>query len=154
MRLKAHTDIEAPVERVFERVSDFAAFERLALRRGARVVRTDDLDEPGPGMSWLVTAPVRGRRRQLEIELVEWLPPERMRFAARTAGYAATTEVGLSRIGPQRTRLALDVDIRSRSLAARMVLHALRLARRSIMRRLRRALRRFGKAVAAGAPIA
>ena len=48
MKFVAHEDVEAPIEFVFEQVTDFAAIERSALRRGAEVQRVDDLNETRP----------------------------------------------------------------------------------------------------------
>ena len=54
MKLSGRTDIQAPVEFVFDAISDFDFWERAALRRGAEVTRTDKLRQPAPGMSWMI----------------------------------------------------------------------------------------------------
>jgi len=51
MKFSTREDVEAPVDYVFGQISDFGAFERQALRRGADVRRLDS----GPfvtGSAW------------------------------------------------------------------------------------------------------
>lgn len=72
MNFSAREDIEAPIEFVFGRVSDFEALERRALRRGAEVERTDKLSEPGPGMGWRMAFTLRGKRRKMKVEMVSY----------------------------------------------------------------------------------
>ena len=62
MKLSGRTDVQAPVEFVFDAISDFDFWERAALRRGAEVTRTDKLRQPAPGMSWMIRFGWRGRR--------------------------------------------------------------------------------------------
>jgi len=50
MIFETKEDINAPIEQVFPHISDFADFERSALRRGAEVARLDNLRTAGPGM--------------------------------------------------------------------------------------------------------
>ena len=59
MKFVAHEDVEAPIDFVFEQMSDFPALERSALRRGAEVQRVDTVPDKTPGMAWDV-AFVRG----------------------------------------------------------------------------------------------
>ena len=42
MKFSTREDIEAPVDHVFAEVSDFAGFERRALRHGADITRLDE----------------------------------------------------------------------------------------------------------------
>ncbi len=56
-------------------LSDFDAWERGAMRRGAEVERTDALARPGPGMAWAATFPYRGKRREIEVRLDDVVAP-------------------------------------------------------------------------------
>ena len=52
MKLTTRQDIEAPLDFVYARLTDFDHFERMAMRRGAEIERTDRLKTPGIGMAW------------------------------------------------------------------------------------------------------
>jgi hypothetical protein len=65
MHFQSQYDIQAPIAWVFQQVSDFPAFERQALRRGADLRRLDGLPRPGQGMAWDVKYQFRGKDRDL-----------------------------------------------------------------------------------------
>lgn len=75
MQFTGKEDIEAPIERVFEEITDFQGFERSALRRGADVRRTDKLKVPGVGMSWHAVFKLRGKQRKVDVTVAEYDPP-------------------------------------------------------------------------------
>ena len=60
MKFSTREDISAPIDQVFQALCDFEAFERLAMRRGAELRRTDTMTRPGVGMQWHVTYSMRG----------------------------------------------------------------------------------------------
>lgn len=89
MRFTTHEDVEAPIEFVFEQVSDFDAFERQGLRHGAEIMRLDTMTTPAAGMVWNAQAVLRGKRRRIEAELVDYQPPTMMKFLATSDGITA-----------------------------------------------------------------
>lgn len=143
MKFRNVQDIEADIATVFAHVTDFDAFERAAMSRGADVVRLDPLTAPAPGMAWRVAGQFRGRKRSAEIELVEIDAPHATRFAASSPGYEMTLDVNLIELSPRRTRLVVELLVRPRSLGARIMLQSLQLARGTINRRFRARMRAF-----------
>lgn len=132
MKFSTKEDIEAPIERVFALVSDFEALERAALRRGAEVQRTDALRKPGVGMSWTASFMARGRQRHLDIQMVEYEPPHSMRFHSVAQGLETDMKVELVALSRGRTRLSLDLDLKPRSISARLLVQSLKLARANL----------------------
>ena len=147
MRFTTHEDIEAPIEFVFGQVSDFDRFERYGLRQGADVMRLDTLPAPGVGMVWAAKLSIRGKQRRITAEMTDYEPPTTMRFQAVSDGFTAAFTVDLVALSRKRTRLGVDLDIKPKSLAARLVLQSARLAKGSLLRRYKRRIASYGEDV-------
>lgn len=129
MKFSTREDIDAPIDHVFTRVSDFAGFERAALRRGAEVTRADRLSQPVPGMVWKIAFDWRHKRRHLVAELVEFRPPNRLQFDFDSKSLLGTLSVELIAMSPRRTRVAAELDFRPKTLTARLIVQSLRMTR-------------------------
>lgn len=135
MKFSTREDIEAPIEYVFAQVSDFQGLERSALRRGAEVQRVDDMGGTGPGMIWNTAFDLRGKRRNAQIELVEMDPPHSMRLVSRAATINGDLWIDLVAMSRGRTRLSLAAELTPQTLAARLVLQSLKLAKSNVTKR-------------------
>ena len=136
MELKTRDDIEAPIAFVFAQVTDFLAFERQALRRGASVRRTDDLEQPGPGMAWEAAFKFRGKERKLDAQMAEFDPTDFYIINIASGGVTGKTNVDLVALSRGRTRLTVRTELAANGLTARLLLQSLRLARANLLRRL------------------
>lgn len=145
MNFTAQEDIEAPIDHVFSQVTDFAALERSALRRGAEVQRVVDKPEPGPGMTWDTAFMLRGKRREMTVELTEFDAPNGVVLMARSPNIKGKLAVDLVALSPKRTRLNLSLDIEPKTLAARLMLQSLKLARSNLNKRLKKRLKDFAR---------
>ncbi|MDW4551329.1 SRPBCC family protein [Defluviimonas sp. D31] len=145
MKFSTVQDIAAPAELVFDAVSDFASFERAALRRGAEVSRVDRPEEGILGTTWSLRFPLRGRMRRLVCDVQRFEPPNAMLVGAESGGFEMTLTVGLVALARSRTRLGLDLDIRPRSLSARLVLQTLKLKRAGYMREFEGRVKRYAE---------
>ncbi|MFV0492632.1 MAG: SRPBCC family protein [Pseudorhodobacter sp.] len=135
MKFSTREDIEAPVEHVYDVLSDIDGWERNALRRGAELRRSDTLTTLGPGMAWSIAFDYRGRKRTLDITATEIVPNETMVFSGMSAPVDGFLSLDLAEMGLRRTRLIVGLEIRPRTLAARLFIQSLRLAKRKLDRR-------------------
>ncbi len=138
MKFTTREDIAADIEYVFASVSDFDGLERAALRRGAEVVRTDNLSAPGKGMSWKATFPFRNRERDADMQLVHYDAPNALTLFSKVSGIEAEVRVDLVALSPRRTRLNLDVELKPKSIPARLMLQSVKLARAKLVKKFRR----------------
>lgn len=136
MKLNAKDDIEAPIAFVSDLLSDFDLWERAAMRRGAEVERLDSLRHPAPGMLWSVAFPYRSKRRQVEIKLLRLIAGQTTSFQCRSEPANAVVTFDLAEMGPRRTRLVVDLDIKPNTMAARLFIQSLRLAKAKVSKRL------------------
>ncbi len=135
MKFSAKQDVEAPIAYVFSALSDFDAWERAAMRRGAEATRTDKLRKPGAGMTWSAMFPFRGKARQLELRLQKMIAPNSLGFTAHSTAAEAEVSVDLVEMSVRRTRMHLVVEATPRTLTARLFIQSLRLARARLDRK-------------------
>lgn len=136
MKLNSREDIEAPMEHVYRALADTDHWERAALRRGATVVRQDTRPTPGPGMQWAITFGFRGKDRELDLRCTEMDGAHRLCFVGESNAVLGQCELDLTEMGPKRTRLAISIEIKPQTLAARLFLQTLSLARGRVQGRL------------------
>jgi hypothetical protein len=147
MEISGQVDIEAPQQFVFRCATDFPAFERQAMRRGADVRRRDSLAAPQKGMAWDIRFQFRGKDRELGAELIAFDKPKSMIIALVSGGLTGKTTVELVALTPNRTRLITRTDLSAESLAGRLFLQSLKLARGQFTSRLNARLATFGQDV-------
>ncbi len=135
MKFSTKKDIEAPLDYVWAAMTDFEAWERAAMRRGADVTRTDSKRSPAAGMGWAAKFRYRGKDRTAEIQLTKMEAPAALCFAGQSAAISAEANVELMEMSAKRTRIHVTMEVTPRSLGARLFLQSLRLARARVDRK-------------------
>lgn len=135
MKFSTKKDIEAPIDQVWNALADFEGWERAAMRRGAEVSRTDTLRSPGLGMGWLGRFLYRGKERQVTVKLTELAAKAVLGFNGQSNAIEADCRVELMEMSAKRTRLHVTMEVKPRSLGARLFLQSLRLARAKVDRK-------------------
>jgi hypothetical protein len=136
MKLITKEDIEAPIDSVFNAVSDFPSFERSALRRGAEVSRVDTFEIPQVGSAWDIAFKFRGKERSLRATLAEFDAPNSLVADIVSKGIGGVTRVGLVPLSRSRTRLNVEIELTPKSLAAKLLLKSMSLAKGNMNKRL------------------
>lgn len=134
MKLSTREDIEAPIDYVFAQVSDFAAFERRAMRQGVGVARRGD-GVIGQGAVWDIAFDFRGRDRKVIADLKLLDPPQALQVDSASDGLSAITKVELVALSQTRTRVLVSFDMRAKTLTARLLLQSLKLAKSKMDKR-------------------
>lgn len=147
MKIATREDISAPIDAVFEQLSDFEGFERAAMRRGAEVVRIDTLAVPGVGMGWRAGFDYRGKERKAKIELTEYEAPERLIAKVHSTGVEMEVVVELVAMSRTRTRMNLSLDTRPRTIPARLVIQSMKLARQTVLKRFRKRVSEYATTI-------
>jgi hypothetical protein len=143
MKITTKEDINAPIDFVFAQITDFASFERQALRRGADVKRLDTLAEPGVGMSWQAAFLVRNKQRSFAIQVVDMAAPGHLKAETQTAGLEGMLLVDLLALSRNQTRLTLSVELKPVTLTTRLWVQSLKLARGRVTGRLQTRITAF-----------
>lgn len=129
MRFATKQDIEAPMEDVFRILSDFEAWERSIMRRGIEVERIDKLQSVAAGMRWSSRFTFRSKPHNVKVELTEIDPANLLRFAMQTQSVNGAGTFELMELSAKRTRMHVVLEVTPQSMAARIFMQSLRLAR-------------------------
>lgn len=143
MKFSTKEDVEAPIEYVFGQVTDFDAFERMILRRGADLQRIDSLSEPGVGMSWKARLDVRGKPRDITAQITRYDPSSDLCIKGESDGFEIDGEVELVALSPGRTRMRVSFELVPRTLSARLLVQSAKLARRNLTERYKDRVARY-----------
>jgi hypothetical protein len=147
MKFSTKEDVEAPIGVVFEMLCDFEMFERSAMRRGAEVQRTDAKTAPGVGMAWNAAFNLRGKGRQVEIEMVTFEKPDEMVLECRSQGLMTLLTIELVALSKNRTRVMVSFDIKPLNLSARLLVQSLKLAKASLTKKFKLRVAEFAKSL-------
>jgi len=145
MKFSTKEDIEAPIEAVFDMMCDFETYERAAMRRGAEVQRSDTLAQPGVGMGWRGAFNMRGKRREVEIEMVTFNRPDELVLECRSQGLVTMMNLELLALSKNRTRVMLSFDIKPLNLSARLLVQSLKLGKASLTKKYKLRVAEFTK---------
>ncbi|WP_417249684.1 SRPBCC family protein [Celeribacter sp.] len=143
MKFSTRHDIDAPIEYVFQRITDFETLERQALRRGAGVSRKDPSFPRGVGMEWDIEVPFRGKVRKMSAELTKLEAPTSLEAKAESDGLNMTLDIELVALSRARTRMVLGYDVRPKTLAGRIIIRSVKFAKGTMDRRFERKVAAF-----------
>lgn len=143
MKFSSKEDIQAPIDYVFACITDFAAFERQALRRGGEIRRLDAAPVPEVGSAWDIAFQFRGKDRKMQAKLVQLDDPSAMQIDTQASGIDGVTKVELVALSRTQTRLAISLELSPKSLSARLLMQSLRLAKTNLSRRFKSRIAEF-----------
>lgn len=147
MKFSTREDVEVPIEQAFDLICDFDTYERSAMRRGAEVRRTDSLTEAGIGMKWKAAFKMRGKMRDLELEMVQFDRPNELCVLSSTSGIDGTGQIELLALSRNRTRVSVEYEIKPTNLSARLLVQSLKLAKSSLTKRYKMRVADYAKSI-------
>lgn len=149
MKFSTRADIDAPIDHVFAELSDFPAFERGAMRRGALVKRLDSQQVRGPGMQWQADFTWRGRARTVLVDLADFDGPNHIGVSGKSGGLNGFCDIELIELSPKKTRMKLALDLKPQTLSARLLIQSLKLAKGSVDKRFQSRVAEYSSEIAA-----
>lgn len=140
MKLIAKTDLEAPAAFVYAQLADHVAWEREALRRGADIERPAELPQSGVGAGWVIQLPFRGKVRQVLLKVLQMDPDSSLAFSFEGPSLQGDALLEVQALSARRSRLRVTLDAKPKTLAARLFINTLRLAKGRVQSRFDRRL--------------
>ncbi|KUJ76560.1 hypothetical protein AVO45_12305 [Ruegeria marisrubri] len=147
MQISAWHDIEAPIDAVFDLLSEYERFERFAIQRGIEVCRANRAAPESGDLTWDTVFTVRGRPRRAQVVLRRFEPPNLMRFEATGKGINGETLIELRALSPRRTRMSVGLSLSANTFRARLLLQSLKLGRERLRRRFQSGLARLSGSI-------
>lgn len=147
MKFSSKEDVELPIEQVFDLISEFDVYERQAIRRGIEVQRTDVKPAPGVGSSWHAIFDLRGKQREVDIVVSSYEPPNSIHFTSDTQGLHGYVTMELVPLSMKRTRIALEVDFKPKTLSGRLLVQSIKLAKKTLVKKFKLRVAEFAKSL-------
>lgn len=149
MKFSAQQDVEAPIKDVFAAITRHDVYERAAMRRGADVVRKDGLGAVGVGACWHARFVLRGKERDLGVEVTTFTPPSDMVLTLRSRSVSGAVRFELFALSKTRTRMAIVTEIQPITMAARLFLQSLTLTKGALNKRYETRIMEFAAEIKA-----
>ncbi|SPH19895.1 hypothetical protein ASD8599_00635 [Ascidiaceihabitans donghaensis] len=145
MIFSTREDIDAPIETVFDMLCEFDIYERAAMRRGAEVRRMDKLTAQGVGMKWHAEFSMRGKHREVDVEVTRFDRPNEIALMSTSSGLEGKGFVQLLALSKTRTRMSVEFEVKPTSLPARLLLQSLKLAKGTLTKRFKLRAAQYAK---------
>ena len=149
MLFSAQDEIAAPPQAVFRVLTDADIAWRLADRYGADMTRRDAGGPLAVGAIYDLRVRLRGADRKVCCEITTLDPARVMGLRADVAGLLCQIDAALAPRAAGRTGLTLTAALKPESLAGRMLLQTLRLARPRLTGQYEAGVRRFAAEIEA-----
>jgi len=149
MELSTREDIEAPIDFVFEQVTDFPTFERSIMRRGADIERLKGDAKAAIGTRWQVKFLMRGSERKVNAEIVEIDGPSNITLHMTSKNADADMKIDLVPLSRARTRINVRVEASAKTIPAKLFFQSLRFARQKTLSRFKAVVMNFADDVEA-----
>ena len=137
MKFSSREDIEAPIQTVYETVTDFDRFERQLLRRGVDITRDDTIPATEVGANWQAQFQWRGRSHGVEAEIVTIDPNVGYSIESRSGGIVCMGVIDLVALSTTRTRLFASLDLKPTTLSSRIFIQSMRLGKGTLNKKFK-----------------
>lgn len=149
MKFSSREDIAAPAEFVFDQLADFSGFEELAQARGVSLRRLDARTSPGRGLKWEIGFAFRGKPRVIEAEVARYDRPDRLEYQGTSHSFLLHLDISLVALTRTRTRMQIGLEVKPRTLGARLMVQSAKLGRSGLDARFAKRIAAFARTIEA-----
>lgn len=135
MHFTSKQDINAPIDYVFQHLTNFELYEAHGMRVGATIERLDTFTQIQPGMCWHISGYYRGKKRNVELTLDTYEPVETLKYTCVSKPVDALIELHLTPLSRSETRIKIDIAVKAKQLSARVILQSARIAKNTLDRK-------------------
>jgi hypothetical protein len=140
MKLTAKTDLEVPAAFVFATLIDHPSWEREAVRNGVEIERPPGTPDSGVGATWQIRGHFRGKARKVLIRIEDLTPDQRLGLLLDSPSIEGISRIEVMVLSPRRSRVRADIEVKPKTLAARLFINTMRLAKGRVQARFEKSL--------------
>lgn len=144
MKLTAKTDLEVPAAAVFAGLIDHQSWEREAIRNGVEIERPPGSPVTGVGAEWRIRGHFRGKARKVLVRIEELTPDQKLMLGMDGTAVDGTCRLEVMVLSPRRSRLRVDLEFKPKTLAARLFINTMRLAKGRVQAKFENRLGQLG----------
>ena len=147
LKIVATSEVELPAGRAFDAFTDVDRFEMMARRRGAKIRRHGGSNDPLTDVSWDVETTIRRKTRNFQVYISEIDAPGLIVYQMVSKQYEASARIYFLPVEDHASRVRVELRANPKTIAARIVLHSMRLSKNRIRRRMERGLKLYCQSI-------
>lgn len=144
MKLTARTDLDVPVDVVYTSLADHASWEREAVRNGVEIERPAGTPDSGVGATWRVRGHFKGKSRKAVIRIDQMTADQLIALSIDSPTMDGVARIEIVALSMRRSRVRMDLEIKPKTLAARLFVNTMRLAKGRVQAKFERGLAHLG----------
>ena len=129
MKFSTRTELRVPVDYLFGAIADMERLGQALRSKGVKIDGPADAVELQAGQKWQASFPYRGKSRNLTAMIAELSKPDMIVVDSATSGLESRCEIELGALSPDKTRLRISVELRPKTMSARLFLQSLKLVK-------------------------
>jgi hypothetical protein len=98
-------------------------------------------------MGWCAVFNLRGKRRQVDIEMITFEKPNELVLECKSPGLLTMMTTELVALSKNRTRVMISFDIKPLNLSARLLVQSFKLAKASMTKKFKLRVAEFAKSM-------
>ncbi len=136
MLFETREEVDVPRDFAFSHFADFTRYEATARQYGADIRRVNGFSELAEGVAWRGSVVVRGKTRGVEATVTRLSAPEHAHMDTVVGGMAVGVDLFFDELGPEKTLVRVSAQLKATTLAARLILQTVKLARGRIQSKI------------------
>ena len=98
-------------------------------------------------MKWQAAFKMRGKMRDINLEMVGYDKPNELRVLSSTSGIDGAGQIELVALSRNRTRISVEFELKPINLSARLLVQSLKLAKNSLNKRYKLRIAEYAKSI-------
>ncbi|WP_300058941.1 SRPBCC family protein [uncultured Roseobacter sp.] len=135
MKFSTQEVMEVPIQTGFDMLTDFERLEQAAIHRGVDLRRVSEPGQVGVWLAWEAAFALNNRRRNISLQVTRFEPPGLLTLDFLSQGLSGETCLELVMLSASQTRVMVSLEMRPVTLAARLLLQSLKLAKPRLSQR-------------------